>query len=226
MPATPRVAPYPPMRPQGISVAEPSTPEHLALQPTPSHSPAATVPPRITLSNDIIAQTIKSAMRLVTRELFGRGAMTIDKHAKKVMLCKVISDSVPRCFAPNGSFPNTSMISYTDCFVSATFEEFITANHMRDVANALSVTRGKFVEFARDGVFSAYRLFPPQHSTTPPKVYRQRVIKKITTEADELVFMHIYTFDQVISLRVFLMFNSQFCRMEMLKSKRGFKIRS
>jgi hypothetical protein len=99
--------------------------------------------------------------------------------------------------------PNTTMISYSNYFVSATFEEFITANHVRDVANALSVTRGKFVEFACDGVFNAYRLFPPQHSTTPPKVYRQRVIKKITTEADELIFMHIYTFDQVISLCMF-----------------------
>jgi hypothetical protein len=90
------VAPYPSTRP--TSTAEASTAS--ASQPTPTQSHTA----RIKLSDDVVAQSIKSAMRLVTREVFGRGAMAIDKNAKKAMLCKVITDCVPRCFAPNGMF--------------------------------------------------------------------------------------------------------------------------
>jgi hypothetical protein len=77
------------------------------------------------------------------------------------------------------------------------FEDFICGKHCKAVANALSSTRGKFVDFAHEGIFNAYQLFPPQHSVTPPTIYHQHMIEKITTDADGLVFMHIYTFDQV-----------------------------
>ncbi|KAG2346738.1 hypothetical protein BDR05DRAFT_997145 [Suillus weaverae] len=136
-------------------------------------------PTRIRLSNDTIDEAVKAAMKLVTHELFDKDAMTTDKVTKKAMLMKVIHDAVPRCLAPN-----------------ITFKDFITSKHRRIIANVLSVTRGRFMEFARKGIFNAYRLFPPLHSTTPPITYRKCVIEKITTDADGLVFMHIYTFDQ------------------------------
>ncbi|KAG1781686.1 hypothetical protein EV702DRAFT_1245234 [Suillus placidus] len=147
---------------------------HIATSSTSHQDPT-----HIRLSNDTIDEAVKAAMKLVMHELFDKDAMTTDKVAKKAMLTKVIHDAVPRCLAPN-----------------VTFEDFITSKHRRTVANALSVTRGRFVEFAREGIFNAYRLFPPLHSTTPPITYRKRVIEKITTDADGLVLMHIYTFDQ------------------------------
>ncbi|KAG1840199.1 hypothetical protein DFJ58DRAFT_733008 [Suillus subalutaceus] len=62
------------------------------------------------------------------------------------------------------------------CFGPNTmFEDFIHNKHRRDVANVLLVMRGNI---------------------TPPVTYCQRIIQKITTDADGLVFMHIYTFDQ------------------------------
>ncbi|KAG1848758.1 hypothetical protein DFJ58DRAFT_842855 [Suillus subalutaceus] len=178
MPPTPRMIPYPTTRPQGASGSILSTAEASTSQTVMSESSIAKPSP-IKLTEDIIVQTVKTAMKLVTRELFGEQAMSNYKAAKKDMLTWVIWDSVPCCFGPN-----------------AMFEDFICNKHRRDVANALSITRGKFSEFAREGVFNGYRFFPPQHSVTPPVTYRQRVIQKITTDADGLVFMHIYTFDQ------------------------------
>ncbi|KAG1882078.1 hypothetical protein F4604DRAFT_1744978 [Suillus subluteus] len=170
MPPTTRMAPYPATRPHGASVSE---------QPISESSTSSTSQPLIKLSKDVIEQTVKAAMKLVTRELFSENAMTIGKASKKAILTQVIRDAVPRCVGPN-----------------VMFEDFILNKHCTQVANALSVTRGKFVEFARDGIFNAYRLFPPLHSTTPPIVYRKRVINKITVDVDGLVFMHIYTFNQ------------------------------
>ncbi|KAG1858448.1 hypothetical protein DFJ58DRAFT_876727 [Suillus subalutaceus] len=163
---------------EGASGSILSTAEASTSQTVMSESSIAKPSP-IKLTEDIIVQTVKTAMKLVTHELFGEQVMSNDKTAKKDMLTRVIWDLVPRCFGPN-----------------ATFEDFICNKHRRDVANALSIMRGKFAEFAREGVFNGYRLFPPRHSVTPPITYRQRVIQKITTDADGLVFMHIYTFDQ------------------------------
>jgi hypothetical protein len=68
-------------------------------------------PSPIKLSDDIIDQTVKTAMRLVTRELFGENAMSTDKTAKKNMLTQVIWDSVPCCFGPNGEITPHSLAS-------------------------------------------------------------------------------------------------------------------
>ncbi|KAG1852724.1 hypothetical protein F4604DRAFT_1805219, partial [Suillus subluteus] len=168
MPPTTRMEPYPTTRPQGVSD-----------QPISESSMSSTSQPLIKLSKDVIKQTVKAAMKLIMRELFSENAMTIGKASKKAMLTKVIQDAVPRCSRPD-----------------VMFEDFILDKHHTHVSNALSVTRGKFVEFARDGIFNVYRLFPPLHSTTPPIVYHKRVINKITVDVDGLAFMHIYTFDQ------------------------------
>ncbi|KAG1800909.1 uncharacterized protein HD556DRAFT_1304892 [Suillus plorans] len=96
-------------------------------------------PTRIKLSDDIIDQSMKMAMQLFTHELFGEKAMAVDKAAKKIMLIKVTWDLVPHCFAPN-----------------ATFEDFISNKHCKDVANALSSTHGKFAELVHKGVFHAF----------------------------------------------------------------------
>ncbi|KAG1867444.1 hypothetical protein C8R48DRAFT_771937 [Suillus tomentosus] len=74
--------------------------------------------------------------------------------------------------------------------------EFITNKHRKEVANALSSTRRKLIEFTQDGVFHMYRLFPPWYSNAPAVVFRKCMIEKIMHDADGLVFMHIYTFDQ------------------------------
>ncbi|KAG2093733.1 uncharacterized protein F5147DRAFT_657355 [Suillus discolor] len=177
MPPTPRMIPYPSTRLQGNSESLPSAVEDSTPQSVTSSTPQ---PTRIKLSDDIIGQSIKTAMQLVTRELFGEKAMAIDKAAKKIMLNKVIWDSVPRCFAPN-----------------ATFENFITIKHRNDVANALSSTRGKFADYVRKGVLHAYRLFPPLHITAPAVLYRKCLIDKITKDGDGLAFMHVYSFNQV-----------------------------
>ncbi|KAG1899579.1 uncharacterized protein F5891DRAFT_980840 [Suillus fuscotomentosus] len=126
-----------------------------------------------------VMHTMKMAMQLVTRELFEEQAMAINKAAKKIMLNRVIQDSVPRCFGPN-----------------ATFQEFITNKHHKEVVNALSSTCGKLIEFVQDGIFHVYRLFPLRYSNAPAVVFRKCMIEKITRDADRLVFMHIYTFDQ------------------------------
>ncbi|KAG2105171.1 hypothetical protein BD769DRAFT_1393330 [Suillus cothurnatus] len=115
-------------------------------------------PSPIKLSDDIIDQTVKTAMRLVT----------------------------------------------------PTFEDFICGKHCKAVANALSSTHGKFVDFAHEGIFNAYRLFPPWHSVTPPTIYHQHMIEKITTDADGLVFMHIYTFDQNGKVKIKVKFQNAF----------------
>ncbi|KAG1875321.1 hypothetical protein C8R48DRAFT_769325 [Suillus tomentosus] len=176
MPPTPRMVPYPAIRPQGNTQSLPSAVEDSTSQSVTSSTPQ---PTRIKLSDDIIGQSMKTATHLVMRELFGEQAMAIDKAAKKIMLNKVIWDSVPRCFAPN-----------------ATFEDFISNKHRKDVANALSSTRGKFAEYTRKGVFHAYRLFPPLHIAAPAITYRKRLIEKITQDGDGLAFMHVYSFDQ------------------------------
>ncbi|KAG2044582.1 hypothetical protein BDR03DRAFT_977422 [Suillus americanus] len=178
MPPTPRMIPYPTTRPQGASKSTLSTAKASTSQTVMSESLIAKSSP-MKLTEDIINQTMKAAMKLVTHELFGEQAMSNDKTAKKDMLTQVIWDSIPHCFGPN-----------------AMFEDFIYNKHRRDVVNALSVTRGKFAEFTREGVFNTHKLFPPWHSITPPITYRQRVIQKITTDADRLVFMHTHTFNQ------------------------------
>jgi hypothetical protein len=68
-------------------------------------------PSPIKLSDDIIDQMVKMAMRLVTHELFGENAMSTDKTAKKNMLTQVIWDSVPCCFGPNGEITPHSLAS-------------------------------------------------------------------------------------------------------------------
>ncbi|KAG1802615.1 uncharacterized protein HD556DRAFT_1437682 [Suillus plorans] len=175
MPPTPRLIPYPTTRPQGASESAPTA----SASASTSQPMMSSMPDLIQLTDNIIGQTMKTATQLVTRELFEEQAMATNKAAKKIMLNQVIRDSVPRCFGPN-----------------MTFQEFITNKHCKEVANALSSTRGKLVEFARDGVFHTYRLFPLQHSTAPAVVFRKRMIEKIMCDADGLVFMHIYTFDQ------------------------------
>ncbi|KAG1884817.1 uncharacterized protein F5891DRAFT_1202465 [Suillus fuscotomentosus] len=182
MPPTPRLIPYPATRPQGASESAPTASASVSASASASAStsqPMSSTSDLIQLTDDIIGQTMKTATRLVMHELFEEQAMAINKAAKKIMLNRVIRDSVPRCFGPN-----------------ATFQEFITNKHRKEVANALSSTRGKLVEFARDGVFHAYRLFPPRYSNVPAVVFRKRMIEKIMRDADGLVFMHIYTFDQ------------------------------
>ncbi|KAG1885928.1 uncharacterized protein F5891DRAFT_1201295 [Suillus fuscotomentosus] len=171
MPPTPRMAPYPTTRPQ--------TTESLTSQIAMSSTHADPTPTTIIVPDPTIGQTMKGVMKLVTRKLFTLNVMTIDKAPKKAMLTKVIHDSLPQCFGPN-----------------TTIQNFITSKHQSKVANTLSVTCGKVVEFARMGAFHAYQLFPPLHSTTPPVIYRKRVIDKITLEGNRLMFMHIYTFNQ------------------------------
>ncbi|KAG1841107.1 hypothetical protein DFJ58DRAFT_732559 [Suillus subalutaceus] len=141
MPPTTRMEPYPTTRPQDVSD-----------QPVSESSSSSTSQPLIKLSKDVIKQTVKAAMKLVTHELFSENAMTIGKASKKAMLTKVIQDAVLRCFGPD-----------------VMFEDFILDKHHMHVSNAL---------------------------TTPPIVYRKRVINKITVDVDGLAFMHIYTFDQ------------------------------
>ncbi|KAG1898799.1 uncharacterized protein F5891DRAFT_1187514 [Suillus fuscotomentosus] len=176
MPPTPHLIPYPATHPQGASESAPTA---SASASASTSQPMSSTSDLIQLTDNIIGQTMKMATRLVTRELFEEQAMAINKAAKKIMLNRVIRDSIPRCFGPN-----------------TTFQEFITNKHRKEVANALSSTCGKLIEFARDGVFHAYRLFPPRYSNAPAVIFRKYMIKKIMRDADRLVFMHIYTFDQ------------------------------
>ncbi|KAG1784682.1 uncharacterized protein HD556DRAFT_1314857 [Suillus plorans] len=57
-------------------------------------------------SDATINQTMKGAMKLVTRELFSLNAMTINKALKKAMLTMVIWDSLLQCFGPNTMVTN------------------------------------------------------------------------------------------------------------------------
>ncbi|KAG2039810.1 hypothetical protein BDR03DRAFT_980712 [Suillus americanus] len=100
MPPTPCMIPYPTTRPQGASKSTLSTTKASTSQTVMSESSIAKPSP-IKLTEDIIDQTMKVAMKLVTRELFGEQAMSNDKTEKKDMLTQVIWDSVPHCFGPN-----------------------------------------------------------------------------------------------------------------------------
>ncbi|KAG1888868.1 uncharacterized protein F5891DRAFT_1199150 [Suillus fuscotomentosus] len=171
------------MRPQGASESAPTASASVSVSASASASTSqpmmSSMSDLIQLTDNIIGQTMKMATWLVTHELFEEQAMAINKAAKKIMLNRVIQDSVPRCFGPN-----------------TTFQEFITNKHRKEVANALSSTRGKLIKFMRDSVLHAYRLFPPQYSNAPAVIFHKHMIEKITRDADRLVFMHIYTFDQ------------------------------
>ncbi|KAG2047377.1 hypothetical protein BDR06DRAFT_1013940 [Suillus hirtellus] len=190
MPPMPRMVPYPAIHPQGNIQSLPSAVEDSTSQSVTSSTPQ---PMHIKLSDDIIGQSMKTAMHLVMHKLFGEQAMAIDKAAKEIMLNKVIWDSVPCCFAPN-----------------ATFEDFISNKHHKDVANALSSTCSKFTEYACKGVFHAYWLFPPLHIAAPAITYRKCLIKKITQDGDGLTFMHVYSFDQNRQVEIEAKFQNAF----------------
>ncbi|KAG1851602.1 hypothetical protein DFJ58DRAFT_728823 [Suillus subalutaceus] len=105
----------------------------------------------------------------------------------------VLWDSVPRCFAPN-----------------TTFEDFITSKHRQDVANALSITHRKFRRLHVRRRVQRISAFPSTTQYHTPVVYHQRVITKITTDADGMVFMHIYTFDQDGKVQIKAKFQNPF----------------
>ncbi|KAG2140492.1 uncharacterized protein EDB93DRAFT_1105898 [Suillus bovinus] len=103
------------------------------------------------------------------------------KGATKRILCELFTINVMTTDKVTKKTMLTNAIrnSLPQCFGHGMmFKDFITNKHCRDVANTL--------------------LFPLIHSTTPPVVYCKLVIKKITMEGDGLVFMHIYTFDQIL----------------------------
>ncbi|KAG2051296.1 hypothetical protein BDR06DRAFT_973828 [Suillus hirtellus] len=138
-------------------------------------------------NDDIISQTMKMAMWLVMQELFEEQAMAINKVVKKIILNQVVWDSVPYCFGPN------------------------------EVANVLSSMCSKLVEFMWNGVFHAYRLFPPWYSTMPAVVFHKHMIKKIMHEVDRLFFMHIYTFDQNEHIKIKANFQNFFIMSNMIQ---------
>ncbi|KAG2112351.1 uncharacterized protein F5147DRAFT_771414 [Suillus discolor] len=190
MPPMPHMIPYPSTCPQGNSESLPSAVEDSTLQSVTLSMPQ---PACIKLLDDIIGQSMKMATQLVTHELFGEKAMAVDKAAKKIMLNKVIWDSVPHCFAPN-----------------ATFKDFISNKHRNDVMNALLSTCGKFAEYTCKGVFHAYRLFPQLHIATPAVIYHKHLIDKITKDGDGLAFMHVYSFDQNGQVKIKAKFQNMF----------------
>ncbi|KAG2102301.1 uncharacterized protein F5147DRAFT_776452 [Suillus discolor] len=85
MPPTPWMAPYPTTRPQIPSTIESST-SQIATSSTYTDSIPTIIVPDATIN-----QTMKGAMKLVTRKLFSLNAMT---------------ESLPQCFGPNTTVAN------------------------------------------------------------------------------------------------------------------------
>jgi hypothetical protein len=118
LPATPYLAPRTPA--VAVEVQEPAVAER---HETPSDSGAerSTPPPQnaIRLTPDVIKQTMKGAKVLVTRIVFSKHAMTCSRKRKNRLIDKVIRDSVPNLFGPNGEpFGIFSVISFSNHFRS------------------------------------------------------------------------------------------------------------
>jgi hypothetical protein len=183
MPATPYQEPRTPI------VTEPHDGPSDQL---PSSSSASHV---ITLSSDVIKQTIKGARVLVTRVVFSKTAMMCSRKQKSRIIDNIIKESVPQFYGPNGMFSSARVLLWL--IFAAVFQSFITTAHRNQVANALSAKRGKMIDFAREGVTAAFRLFPPQGHTSPPDKFRIASVSTLIRGADPLLFMHDFYIDEV-----------------------------
>lgn len=180
MPATPYQEPRTP------AVTEP----HDASSDQPPSSSASRV---IKLTSDVIKQTTQSARVLVTRVLFSKAAMMCSSAQKKRIIDKIIEESVPQFYGPN-----------------AVFQSFITTAHRKQVTNALSAKRGKMIDFAWEGITTAFRLFPPRGHTSPPGEFRIARVSALIQGADPLLFMHDFYFDENDTIIVRARFQSPF----------------
>ncbi|KAG2134159.1 uncharacterized protein EDB93DRAFT_1107365 [Suillus bovinus] len=193
MPATPYVAPQTATIATGVQ--EPS----LVAEPhdTPSdsgHGTTKSLPKnRIRLTPEVIKQTLNGAKGRVPRLVFSKHAMTCSRKRKKRFINEIIQESVPNFFRPD-----------------AVFEEFITNAHRKTVGNTLSVTRGKMVDFAREGVCDAFQLFPPRGHSLPPGRYRTTRINRFINGPDPLLFMHDFYFDENDNIIVITKFQNRF----------------
>lgn len=152
---------------------------------------------KIRLSADVISQTLKAARVLVTRIVFTKNAMVSVRKKKQRLIDRVIEDSVPQFFGPNGEFSFIHyLIFYLPTF-AAVFESFITSAHRTKVLSAFSAKRGKLIDFARFGVCDAYELFPPRGHVSTAGEYRTARIDRFIHGDDPLLFMHDFFVDAV-----------------------------
>ncbi|KAG2747603.1 hypothetical protein P692DRAFT_20875282 [Suillus brevipes Sb2] len=157
---------------------------------------------------DIIKQTIQGARILLTWVVFSKTAMVCSQTQKKRVIDKIIKESVLQFYRPNNMFLCACVLLWL--IFAAVFQSFITTVHRKQVTNALSAKRGKVIDFAQEGVTTAFRLFPPQGHTSLPDEFHTASVSALIQGTDPLLFMHNFYFDENYNTIVRMHFQNSF----------------
>ncbi|KAG1886384.1 uncharacterized protein F5891DRAFT_989057 [Suillus fuscotomentosus] len=192
LPATPYFVPQAPR-----STTEPQTRAavHMTAPQTPvvaEHSTPTLKTVRV--SNEDISDAVKGGKVLIGRVMFTKHAMMQKRKKRVAQFEDAIKDSTPRCLEAD-----------------VVIENFITNAHRRQVSNALSSIRGKIAQFARDGVFVSYKLFPPRGSTiAAAQRHCIAMVNTLIWGIDPLLFMHAYSVDKHGNITIDAKFQNAF----------------
>ncbi|KAG1853236.1 hypothetical protein C8R48DRAFT_675903 [Suillus tomentosus] len=196
LPGTPYLVPQAPRtttEPQ-TRAATSSQAQTTALQIPVATKHSAPTLKTVRVSNDNINDAVKGGKVLIARVMFTKHAMTQKRKKCVTQFEDAIKDSMPRCLEAN-----------------VVIENFITNAHRRQVSNTLSSIRGKIAQFARDGVFMSYKLFPPRGSTiAAAQTHRIAMVNKLIRGIDPLLFMHAYSVDEHGNITIDAKFQNAF----------------
>ncbi|KAG1790058.1 uncharacterized protein HD556DRAFT_1446411 [Suillus plorans] len=186
LPATPY---FVPQAPRSTTKLQTRAAAHTTAPQTPVVAePSTPTLKTVRVSNEDISDAVKGGKVLIGRVMFTKHAMTQKRKKRVTQFEDAIKDSMPRCLEAD-----------------VVIENFITNAHRRQVSNALSSIRGKIAQFARDGVFVSYKLFPPQGSTVAAaQRHRIAMVNKLIRGIDPLLFMHAYSVDEVSDVPAWL----------------------